>query len=288
MPAAEPAACLAIVGDLHDAWNAFDDAWFARSGYAAILFTGDLGDTRASGLRVATAVADVPGPALVMPGNADARYAAQLRAEFVHRRGLSELLGRDPAEDRPRSALCGYSLHPLRVGERWISVVAGRPFSLGGPSLAFAPQLEGRYGVTSLEESAKRLRELVDACESEELVFLAHNGPTGLGDRAHDPWGCDFKAEEGDWGDPDLREAIEYARGTGRRVLAVVAGHMHLALKQGARERCWQLEQDGILYLNAARVPRIFERDGRLLHHHLALHLGPGGVRAEERFVPES
>ena len=46
-----------------------------------------------------------------------------------------------------------------------VSLVCGRPFSLGGPELTFGPELHGSYGVGSLEDSAKRLCELVDQAE---------------------------------------------------------------------------------------------------------------------------
>ena len=95
--------------------------------------------------------------------------------------------------------------------------------------------------------------------EDGDLLVLSHNGPAGLGDRADSIWGCDFREEEGDWGDPDLTQAIDHARAQGKRVLAVIGGHMHLRTKQGV-ERPWRTERDGTLYLNAARVPRIFSR----------------------------
>ena len=42
----------------------------------------------------------------------------------------------------------------------------------------------------------------------------------------------------------------------GKRVLAVVAGHMHLRTRQGA-ERDWITERQETLFVNAARVPRM-------------------------------
>jgi hypothetical protein len=47
----------------------------------------------------------------------------------------------------------------------------------------------------------------------------------------------------------------------GKRVLAVIAGHMHHALK-GRGHRTWCVERDGTLYVNAARVPRVFRQGG--------------------------
>ena len=113
-------------------------------------------------------------------------------------------------------------------------------------------------------------------------VSIGRPGPTGLGARRDDLWGCDFRASEGDFGDPDLDRAIEHAReGSCGRVRAVVAGHMHHALRGGGT-RAWRLEREGVLYVNAARVPRIFERDGGTSRHHVELVIEGGGARASE------
>jgi uncharacterized protein (TIGR04168 family) len=94
------------------------------------------------------------------------------------------------------------------------------------------------------------------------VLFLAHNGPSGLGGQAQDLWGRDFDPDGGDWGDADLRGAIEHARGRGLRVLAVLAGHMHWALRgRPGVQRRWQLQERGTLYVNAARVPRVFTQE---------------------------
>jgi uncharacterized protein (TIGR04168 family) len=143
------------------------------------------------------------------------------------------------------------------------------------------------YGIDSIEASTARLLGLVDQLETEQVVFLAHNGPSGLGDAADAMWGCDFMPGGGDWGDPDLSAAIDYAVSQGRQVLAVVAGHMHLRTKAG-NERPWRVERDGILYINAARVPRIFAAAGDVHRHHVALRITSAGVEAEEVLVPES
>ena len=115
-------------------------------------------------------------------------------------------------------------------------------------------------------------------------LFLAHNGPSGLGSGRADIWGCDFKKDEGDFGDEDLRLAVDHAQSSGKRVLAVLAGHMHHAIKGGG-ERRWQIERDGVLYVNAARVPRIFEHEGRHVRHHIAITLSEQGARAEPVLV---
>ncbi|MEQ1507813.1 MAG: hypothetical protein ABMB14_36630, partial [Myxococcota bacterium] len=126
---------------------------------------------------------------------------------------------------------------------------------------------------------AARLRALVDAAPG-ALVFVAHNGPNGLGaDRA-----APFALRRGrrDLGDPDLADAVGYARDRGRTVLAVVAGHLH---HRGANRR-WQVERDGVLYVNAARVPRIRVDRGRTVRHHVELRIADGRAAARAVWIP--
>ena len=114
--------------------------------------------------------------------------------------------------------------------------------------------------------------------------MLSHNGPLGLGAGPTDLWGCDFLEGGGDWGDPDLAAALASARTLGKRVLAVIAGHMHLRTKTG-EARVPRLERDGTLYVNPARVPRIQGgRDGAR-RSHFRLEIDADGVRASEVIV---
>lgn len=280
----------AIIGDLHDHWNDFDAEHLNASDYDGLFFVGDLGRGPETSRRISRSITRLELPTLVMPGNADAPHADSLDAEFSVRRGMDRLF------DAARSAgaaprdfggvrLCGYSLHRPRLPGLDFTVIAGRPFSMGGPELTFGPELHARFGIDSLEDSAKRLIDLVDRAETDDLVFLAHNGPHGLGAGPTDPWGCDFMPDGGDWGDLDLTEAIAHARRAGRRVLAVVAGHMHLDVRGHAGERTWLRREDDVLYVNPARVPRIVSHEGGQRSHHVALTLGPAGAEAEEIFV---
>jgi uncharacterized protein (TIGR04168 family) len=286
---------IGVVGDLHTHWDAVDVAQFDGSDYDLLYFTGDLGGgSRDSSLRIARAMSRLRKPALVMPGNNDAGDIAALSAELSYRQGMDWLSaarrGVAPGAGVDRQAsvrLCGYSTHRCVNGDVDVTLIAARPHSMGGERLSFAPQLESDYGIDSIEASTRRLCALVDEAPSEQIVFLAHNGPTGLGDAPEAMWGCDFKPGGGDWGDPDLAAAIDHAVGRGKRVLAVVAGHMHLRTRQGA-ERPWCLERDGILYVNAARVPRIFAVDEDVHRHHVALYIRADGVEVEEVLVPES
>ncbi|MCB9670109.1 MAG: metallophosphoesterase [Alphaproteobacteria bacterium] len=264
---------LAVVGDIHARWDDHDNALFDASDVDGVLVVGDLAGLRFGPARdVAARIARLSKRVVLVPGNHDASHAVQLLGEAIARPGLGRPFvgtqARNLAALREATApqeLGAYSLHPF--GD--VTVIAGRPHSMGGPSLAFAPHLTAIWGVSDLAASAERLCALVDACVTERVVFVAHNGPTGLGPTPSDIWGCDFKKDGGDWGDPDLERGVAYARERGKRVLAVVAGHMHRRIRGGGR-RAWKVERDGTLYVNAAEVPRI-DRDGR--HHHVRLVL---------------
>ena len=286
---------VAVIGDLHSAWELEDVAFFQRGDYPLLLVTGDLGHTGTQdGRHIARSFAQLAPEVLVMPGNNDAADYPHIRAELTYRRARADLLRDAVAEGHSlppsleSARLCGYSLHAFEINHFAFSLVAGRPFSMGGPDLAFPQALARLHNVHSMRDSIERLCGLVDAATSEHIVFFAHNGPTGLGAQPEDIWGRDFHPDAGDWGDPDLRAAIGYALERGRKVLAVVAGHMHWAVSGQQRERSWQLQRDGILYVNAARVPRVFMRGPQILRQHIRLQLGPNGAAAEERLISDT
>ena len=250
---------LALIGDVHHAWNEVDTAYFNASDHDAVLFVGDIYNySLQRGLRAAAELAQLDKPALLVPGNHDAVHPAQLAAEITRRPSLIRITayGHDARVKALREAVGGvqvggYSVHQLEEG---LDVIAGRPHAMGGSSISFAPHMATAFGVRSLEDSIERLKQCVNDSTAERVLFLAHNGPTGLGPRRSDLWGVDFRREEGDFGDEDLRVAIEYARSIGKKVLAVLAGHMHHRLLGGGRRR-WYERKDGVLYVNAARVP---------------------------------
>jgi uncharacterized protein (TIGR04168 family) len=280
--------CIAVIGDVHSAWSREDVAYFNRSDYPLLLVTGDLGGSEArDGLSVARQMAELTHRTLVMPGNNDVREYARIAAELTYRQGRGALRNLD--EDDPVTAsigipltgvrTCGYSLHPLRLGTLDLTIIAARPFAMGGNEMSFSDALEQSFGVRTLEQSSDKLCMLVDEAPSEKIIFFAHNGPFGLGSRPEDPWGRDFHPDAGDWGDHDLRAAVDHAQG---RVLAVVGGHMHWHLRGGGQRR-WQLRDEaGVLYVNAARVPRIMRRPGGAVHSHIAVEVSARGAAAHE------
>ncbi|MCC6874234.1 MAG: metallophosphoesterase [Sandaracinaceae bacterium] len=283
---------IGIVGDVHLLFDQEDVRLLDAQGYALLLFVGDLASySHRGGLRVARTIGRLRTPALVMPGNHDAANVGQMAAEVLAADAIIPLVGAGQARRThelevalsPARAV-GFSVHRVASDGLSIDIVAGRPHSAGGQHFAFRPWLRERYGVDGFEASAEKLRARVDASDAAALVFFAHTGPTGLGESRSDIWGCDFRRDEGDFGDRDLREALDHARARGKRILAVVAGHMHHALKGGGQRR-WQLEDDGTLYVNAACVPRIFEKGKRRVHHHVELVIDGGRAIAQERLL---
>lgn len=261
---------LAIIGDVHLRWDEHDVRAIDAEGVDAVLFVGDLaGYAHRGGLQVARSIAALRTPALVVPGNHDGAHAAQLLAEVLEHdasvavtaRGMSARVEELRRAMHP-AQLCGYEVRALRGadGDR-VDCVVARPHSFGGPRIAFRPYLREAFGIDSLESSATRLCELVDRTATERIVFLAHNGPSGLGAHRDSIWGVDFRKHEGDHGDPDLRAAIDHARARGKTVLAVLAGHMHHRLRGGGR-RPSTVREGETLFVNAARVPRTWREDG--------------------------
>jgi uncharacterized protein (TIGR04168 family) len=282
---------IGIIGDVHMAWDQRDERWFAASGYDLLLLVGDLASRLRDGGSVARSLSRLDLPVLVIPGNHDGVPLPLLAAEALRSERWSDRLCATMGSrvDLLQQALgkvplCGYSLHRFDLRGAPVAVLAGRPHSMGGRRCAFRRYLFARYGVTSLADSAARLRLLVDQVADEALLFLAHNGPASLGARPDDIWGCDFRPALGDFGDPDLRDAIDYALAQGKRVIAVVAGHMHHEVRGGGARR-WHLEAEGVHYVNAAHVPRILGRGRARRHHHVLLTLDGADTSVDEVWV---
>ena len=197
-------------------------------------------------------------PTLIMPGNNDTCDISQLSAELNHQHGIGEILALTGRRASKRSAvqLCGYSHHLINCRDTAISLIAARPHSMGGPELSFPEYMMESYGIGSLEDSQAKLCELIDGAASDRLLFLAHNGPTGLGAEPDAMWGCDFKPGGGDWGDTDLAAAMQYASQQGKTVLGMVG-------------------------------PRIFSGKDDVYRHHIALTLDGAGISAEEVLWPQ-
>lgn len=286
-------ATIGVVGDVHLYWDDEDVAFFNSAGYDLLLFVGDLAAyTQVRGHRVARSLRKIRVPAMCIPGNHDGLHALQLGAEIAPRAHRLRNAFCEGQARRCRSLdkalgdveLVAYSQHRLAPAGVPLNVVVGRPHSIGGRRLACLRYLDEAYGVDSMEASIERMKVLIDACDDAPILFLAHNGPSGLGDRADSIWGCDFRKKEEDWGDQDLEEAVRYANGSGRRVLAAVAGHMHRRTKTG-KSRPAQVEKDGVLYVNAAEVPRHRQINGTRQRHHVRLTVTAEEATAEDLWI---
>ncbi|HJK99699.1 MAG TPA: metallophosphoesterase [Polyangiaceae bacterium LLY-WYZ-14_1] len=296
-----PRATYAVIGDVHHHFDDTDVAQLDGAGYDAVLFTGDLSDWDwRKGLAVARRIAALRTPAFVVPGNHDAVLPLQLVSEVLGWHSLRRTLGAGQprrldalARALDPARLVAYETCPLPARQGPIVLLAARPHAMGGDQIAFPRHLRRAHRVASLGESAHRLRGLIDALDpSVPLIVLAHNGPRGLGAERTAPFGCDFRPGEGDWGDPDLAEAVAHAVAAGRRVLAVVAGHMHHRLRGGGSRRT-RGELAGVPCINAAAVPRHLPgkepgaggRRGRLpvdRRHHVRLSIEGDRVTADD------
>ncbi len=268
---------LAIIGDAHMQFDEEDVRFFNASDYDAILFVGDLASRNPDSMfRLLPIINGLGKPAYLIPGNHDTTGVRQLlgeltQNEFLINFGASSQPGRMQRlkAELKGAILCGYSLHSLPGN---LQMVAARPFSMGSTNrtVNFRPFLEKEYGVSTIEASRDKIISLIDEVQSPYIIF-AHHGPFGLGSKATDIWGADFLPQETDFGDHDLAEAIHYAHSIGKAPLAVIAGHMHYPTKHGKKPKQWYKRQNGVLYVNAARWPRIFRHEGKLMHHHVRL-----------------
>ncbi len=273
---------LALIGDIHGSWDERDTDWFNGSDLDGVLFTGDLPRTIGNeAFRVAEHLAALRLPTAVIAGNHDCATAVAFGGELLGRDFPSRISAGAMARRylRLRSILgdrlVGYSA--ARVGD--LAVLGARPFAMDGRRLSFAPALERLFGVHSLEQSAQKLCDLADGTPG-ELIVLAHNGPAGLGARRGDIFGVDFRADEGDNGDADLRALLHHAGG---RVRLVVAGHMHHRVRGQRARRPVAVVEGGALMVNAARVPR--HREGR--GYFVDVDIPPAGMpRVREATYP--
>ncbi|KAI9191249.1 hypothetical protein LWI28_005850 [Acer negundo] len=220
---------IAVVGDVHDDWDLQEDTKALQLLQPdLVLFTGDFGNENVELVR---SVADLEFPKAVILGNHDSWKTQQ----FSGKRKDSVQLQLE-------------------------CVVGGRPFSCGGEQIFRKKLLSARYGVQDMDGSAKRIYKAATGTPKDHLViFLAHNGPTGLGSELNDICGKDWVFGGGDHGDPDLAQAISLLKETSKFPSPlVVFGHMHKELAHGnGLRRMIVVDADNTIYLNGAIVPRV-------------------------------
>jgi uncharacterized protein (TIGR04168 family) len=245
---------IAVIGDVHDRWEAQDNLALEYLGVDLALFVGDFGN---EAVEVVRTVASLKLPKAVILGNHDAWYTAspwgQKNAPYDRTK-----------EDRVQQQLdilgtthVGYS--QLDFPEYNLSVVGGRPFSWGGSEWKNNDFYRDRYKVNNFAESTTKIMSAVENTLCEHLIFVGHNGPLGLGDRPEDTCGKDWGDLGGDHGDPDLTDAIAKTLNYGKSIPLVTFGHMHHNLRH--RQDCLRTivntNAEGTVYFNAASVPRI-------------------------------
>ncbi|KAL7190914.1 hypothetical protein ACSBR2_023063 [Camellia fascicularis] len=239
---------IAVVGDVHDDWNLQEDTKALQLLQPdLVLFTGDFGNENVELVR---SIAELEVAKAVILGNHDAWSTQQFAERRKDRVQLQlECFGEEHV---------GYQRLDYPILK--LSIVGGRPFSCGGEQLFRTRLLAARYGIHDMEGSAKRIYEAaLGTPEGHLIIFLAHNGPTGLGSNANDICGRDWVFGGGDHGDPDLARAISQLKETTKlSIPLVVFGHMHkeLAYGNGLRKMI-VVGADNTIYLNGAIVPRV-------------------------------
>eukprot|EP00181_Compsopogon_caeruleus_P002730 CAMPEP_0184683060 /NCGR_PEP_ID=MMETSP0312-20130426/9785_1 /TAXON_ID=31354 /ORGANISM="Compsopogon coeruleus, Strain SAG 36.94" /LENGTH=342 /DNA_ID=CAMNT_0027135119 /DNA_START=133 /DNA_END=1161 /DNA_ORIENTATION=+ len=246
------------VGDVHGQWSKEDGDALSGLKPDLVLFVGDYGDEDVGCVRLAVDMVQERGwSAAFAFGNHDAWYTATPlgRKNCPYQRRKT---------DRVREMLnivaerhVGYRCIPEQ--SLGLSVVGGRPFSWGGPYWKHPDFFREYLKVSSMEHSVLKLVRAVDSVDpGHPIIFLSHSGPTGLGNQVDDICGRDFGDKPGgDFGDEDLRQAINHAIENGKKVPLVVFGHMHKRLERGRGIRKMVAIENDTVMVNAAVVPRV-------------------------------
>lgn len=270
---------IAIIGDVHGFWDKSDTDYFNASDYDYILFTGDLSSYKETEDMVAKRISELRKPSLLIPGNVDTSSLFQLAGEVLQNNFLRQMSQEKQKkritkmkETLGETELCAYESKILQKSSMSINLIVLRPFAMG-VNLSFAPIIKEIFGIASIQDSKEKIAQLIDSCKEEHILFLGHNGPLGLGSNPNDPWSSDFTKIPLDYGDIDYRFAIDYARNKGKKVLAAIAGHMHHKVKGTEIQRIWLQEIADTHYINAAKVPRIFKKGNKILHHYIELEI---------------
>lgn len=245
---------IAAIGDVHDLWDREDEAALEALGVDLALFVGDFGN---ESIEVVQRIANLKLPKAVILGNHDAWYTA---TEWGRKKCPYDRQQEDRVQqqlDLLGNAHVGYGY--LDFPDLELTVVGGRPFSWGGSSWKNKEFYQDRYGIANFAESTDRIIAATRKAQYQQVLFIGHCGPTGLGDTAEDPCGRDWHPIGGDYGDPDLAEAIMQTRQDGKTVPLVAFGHMHHQLRhtKSRLRKMADVDAHGTVYLNAASVPRI-------------------------------
>lgn len=273
---------LVVVGDVHGAWDSRDEAYYSDMECDLFMWTGDLIDHPKHGHEILHSLCRVEQQNnLGILGNNDGATMPLVIAEALGFRMLARLLGRDHVrhvggyKEIMGDKDIGFGRHDLH--DLHVSVIGLRPFSCGGSRVTFKRALRKLYGV---EDSFDAVRAQIDAAQYNHLIMLGHNGPCGLGDAPHSPFGRDLFSLGGDLGDPDYADAIEYAHAQGKQVMLAIGGHMHDRLFRSEQIRQAYGLLKNTLVLNACTVSR---HRNALRYHMEVMISGLGEVVQIER-----
>lgn len=248
---------IAVVGDIHDQWEEADGLALKHLGVDLVLFVGDFGN---ESVPVVREIASLDLPKAAIMGNHDAWYTATDwgRSKCPYNRQEEDWVQQQL--DLLGETHVGYS--KLDFPSLDLTVVGSRPFSWGGPQWKYS-DFYRRFDVAGFEASTNRIVAAAKSSACETVIFLGHNGPTGLGDLPEDPCGKDWNPIGGDFGDPDFEAAIAQTQALGKQVALVTFGHMHHTLRHTKQRlrRGVHVSSEGTVYLNAASVPRIVQTE---------------------------
>ncbi|MGI0488001.1 TIGR04168 family protein [Pantanalinema rosaneae CENA516] len=265
---------IAVVGDVHDQWDADDERALQQLGVDLVLLVGDFGN---EAVDVVRSIAGMNLPKAVILGNHDAWYSASPwgKQQCPYDRQKEDRVQQQL--DLLGSAHVGYS--KLDFPKLNLTVVGARPFSWGGSDWKNASFYRSRYGISGWKESTAQIVAAARSATCETVIFLGHCGPTGLGDLPESPCGRDWQPLGGDYGDPDFEQAIAQVRQEGMSIPLVTFGHMHHHLRHTKQYlRTSFMAAEGTIYLNAARVPRIIHTGNQTLRNFSLVTLERGIV----------
>ena len=244
---------VAILGDVHGMWRGAAEAEVLERVVKPDLFVavGDYGNEDAAFVEALVASTScLSGARYFFLGNHDAWLSGKAGV-------ASEALLRLKAACGELD--CGYRRVEVPSATGVFSLVGARPLSWGGGIKSTNAKswnlLSELYGVRNAEESLGVVTDALLGSVGPAIV-VAHQGPAGLGDDRAAICGRDWTKRAADFGDDDLRDALDTARDGGAPVALCVFGHMHSALSGGGRRRMVHVDDRGTLHVNAAEVPR--------------------------------
>ena len=244
---------IAVLGDVHDQWRGRVEAETLERVVRPDLFlaVGDFANENAAFVEeIVASTACLSGARHLVLGNHDAWTSAKAGA-------ASDALRRTKAACGDLDV--GYRRVEIPSASSVFSLVGARPLSWGGGLKQTTPAawrvIRELYGVDGSDESTQVVADALLGSVGPAIV-LAHQGPAGLGEDRAAICGKDWTKRASDFGDDDLRDALDTARDARVPVPLCVFGHMHSELRGGGARRMVHEDARGTLHVNAAKVPR--------------------------------